>query len=1014
MATAEAETSRDERIPMGEAVYDGFISYSHAADGLLAPRLQSGVQRFAKPWWKRRALRIFRDESSLSANPHLWSSITRALDQSRWFILLLSPDAAQSDWVNQEIDYWLEHKDPNRIIPVLSDGTFTWEDGNVGGDAVPPALLGTFTDEPRWVDLRFARSEEQLDLKNPGFSAAVADIASAIRGVPKDELESEEVRQHRRTVRTAWGAAVALLALALLASTAAVYAVAQGAEADRQANAAKSQALAATAIAERDSDPQLALLLTLAAAQLVDDPAGLTTALQESIGADRITRIVPNPWDFGLGSLSPDGTRIAAAESAGQGVTMIEAATGETLWETELTDDESVGVFWNSGLYFSIDGSTLLVLLSPGQTAVTPPPFTPVSAAAGLYTLEVESGRILDFLPLACVQRVTPPGGHFLRPGEMLAAEMLIEAEGGCHRNPNDLVSVGVLDPTDGSFTAVTSYAYGHLFAKGVPTISADASLLASGIDREAPTSVFDVGTGERVFSHESAGFLSNASSISTISRDGSMVLVGTEPLYLHDVASGDRLQTYQTNPSRAWFSEDESIVFATNIAGFVSAFDAATGAPLLELLGHGNAPRDVSFSRDANVLLTDSFDDPLRLWDGTTGPRGTYANIPNPVGSSADGANSIGGGLLLSHTFDETGSLDPRYAVVDLATGMVVLEGMALASVISPDGSFIVETPVTTIDRTLETGEHAILQIDGVRVIDVPSGEIITILDDCRWYVTASQPITVDPSCEDPLLALLLAISADGSVAAAGGLGNSVAAWDLSSGDRLVYRFASGQPGVTEMNWVVPIAVSADGRYLAGEFFLPAAFDAESVDRIDDVDQIEVIDLTTGQTVGSTLVGAETWALVFAPDGTRLYTVDLFTDVFAFSVPSLDHVATGHRGQGGESTDLAISPDGSLLASSSIDTFVRLWDPLDLSIAGEIEVPGATAGVSTVDFIDDTWLVVTGPRTDILVHAVDPAELIRAAVQAVDRGFTPIECESFEIDPCPTSVEEARLLYGS
>ena len=81
MATAEAETSQDERWESGGVVYDGFISYSHAADDLLAPRLQAGLQRFAKPWGKRRALRIFRDESSLSANPHLWSSITDALDQ---------------------------------------------------------------------------------------------------------------------------------------------------------------------------------------------------------------------------------------------------------------------------------------------------------------------------------------------------------------------------------------------------------------------------------------------------------------------------------------------------------------------------------------------------------------------------------------------------------------------------------------------------------------------------------------------------------------------------------------------------------------------------------------------------------------------------------------------------------------------------------------------------------------------------------------------------------------------
>jgi len=113
--------------------YDGFISYSHAADDLLAPRSQSALQRFAKPWWKRRAVRVFRDEASLSANPHLWESITEALDTSGWFILLLSPDAAQSQWVNQEVAYWVEHKDPSRILPVVTGGEFGWDEGGRDG-----------------------------------------------------------------------------------------------------------------------------------------------------------------------------------------------------------------------------------------------------------------------------------------------------------------------------------------------------------------------------------------------------------------------------------------------------------------------------------------------------------------------------------------------------------------------------------------------------------------------------------------------------------------------------------------------------------------------------------------------------------------------------------------------------------------------------------------------------------------------------------------------------------------
>ena len=223
-------------------MYDGFISYSHAADDLLAPRLQAGLQRFAKPWWKRRALHIFRDEASLSANPHLWTSITDALDDSNWFVLLLSPDAARSEWVNQEIAYWVNNRDPKKILPVVTDGTFDWQGTDVTGDAVPDALRGVFDEEPRWVDVRWAKDEDQLDLQDPRFADAVADIASTIRGIPKDDLASEEVRQHRRTVRTAWAAGGLVTVLGIAAVGFGISSARNADEADRQAQIAAEQA----------------------------------------------------------------------------------------------------------------------------------------------------------------------------------------------------------------------------------------------------------------------------------------------------------------------------------------------------------------------------------------------------------------------------------------------------------------------------------------------------------------------------------------------------------------------------------------------------------------------------------------------------------------------------------------------------------------------------------------------------------------------------------------------------
>jgi hypothetical protein len=70
------------------APYDAFVSYSHAKDKPIAAALQSSIQTLGKPWYRLRALRVFRDDTSLSATPHLWPMIEQALGQSRYFLLL--------------------------------------------------------------------------------------------------------------------------------------------------------------------------------------------------------------------------------------------------------------------------------------------------------------------------------------------------------------------------------------------------------------------------------------------------------------------------------------------------------------------------------------------------------------------------------------------------------------------------------------------------------------------------------------------------------------------------------------------------------------------------------------------------------------------------------------------------------------------------------------------------------------------------------------------------------------
>ena len=139
-------------------LYDAFVSYSHAKDKPIAAALQSRVQRLGKPWYRRRALRVFRDDTSLSATPSLWPTIEQALGQSRFLILLASPEAAASPWVNKEVAYWLEHKSADTLLVAVTDGELAW-DNSLGDFAwrermpLPPVLTGRFASEPKWVDL---------------------------------------------------------------------------------------------------------------------------------------------------------------------------------------------------------------------------------------------------------------------------------------------------------------------------------------------------------------------------------------------------------------------------------------------------------------------------------------------------------------------------------------------------------------------------------------------------------------------------------------------------------------------------------------------------------------------------------------------------------------------------------------------------------------------------------------------------------------------------------------------
>jgi hypothetical protein len=180
------------------ATNDAFVSYSHAKDKPIAAALQSAIQKLGKPWYRRRALRIFRDDTSLSATPHLWPTIEQALGESRYFLLLASPEAAASKWVNREVGHWLEHNSVDTLLIGVTAGALAWDEtiGDFGWPAatpLPAVLKGRFPAEPKWVDLSAFR--ENTSPRDAKFAELAADFAAAIRGVSKEDLLSQELHQ---------------------------------------------------------------------------------------------------------------------------------------------------------------------------------------------------------------------------------------------------------------------------------------------------------------------------------------------------------------------------------------------------------------------------------------------------------------------------------------------------------------------------------------------------------------------------------------------------------------------------------------------------------------------------------------------------------------------------------------------------------------------------------------------------------------------------------------------------
>ena len=299
--------------------YDAFLSYSRE-DREFATRLQRALERFSKPWNRVRALKVYRDVSSLSPESGLWKSLEHGLEKSTWFILLASPSAARSRWVDREVAWWLEHRSIDSILVVLTEGQAVWDEqaGDFDWERcnwAPPSLRGRFADEPALIEAAATHDTGDDEL---GVEEATGSLVSAIKGIPKDEAFADAVREHRRTMRLARTGVISLFVLLLLAVTAGTIAVSQRDTARSNAKLAASRQLAAVSTALLRTNLDAALLLGVESVRRDSNSQTRSALLSATLASPHLVRYFGLPATVTAIAGSANGRVIVAGLSDGR------------------------------------------------------------------------------------------------------------------------------------------------------------------------------------------------------------------------------------------------------------------------------------------------------------------------------------------------------------------------------------------------------------------------------------------------------------------------------------------------------------------------------------------------------------------------------------------------------------------------------------------------------------------------------------------------------------------------
>ena len=968
-----------------------FISYSRK-DKAFAEKLNAALEEIGLDPWI--------DWIDIPPTADWRDQIQKGIESADAFLFLLSPDSVISKICSQEIDHAV--KNGKRLIPLVArdvtaqdvhsaltklNWIFFREQDNFES-SLKKLQTGIETDLV-WVESHSRlqvraiewekRKDRSLLLRGKDLREAEEQLANAGEKDPQPtDLQRQYVLESRRsesqtrnTVLAVSGVTVVILAFISVfafnqrnransnaltavtnqhaAETAQVdalhqkeTAIANEAEAIRQAKISRAGELAAQSSQMRNQDFKISLLLGIEAFRSTDTVRSRANLLENINTSSELIRFFGgHTAQVNAVAFSPDDHILAAAGSDGM-ILLWDVATGQQIGEPlrgHTIDIKRVAFSPDGKILASSDDDNILLWdvttyqligepLVGHTSSVSSIAFSPVEnshlLASGSYDGKVifwdtATGRSIG-QPVEANNLYTRPVAVAFSPDGTILASGSFDPE------------IVLWDVT--THTAIGEPLQGHLFDVNSLAFSTNGKILASG-SLDETIILWDVATGQPI-GEPLKGHTGNVLSV-TFSPDGKTL------------ASG---------------SADETIRF----------WDASTGKPTGKVLaGYTGSVLSLDFSSDGNFLASGTLysSDPLQFGDY----KGDAILWKIPLTEDIS---------TVPATFPDIPALEDTSVTTATSIGQPVLDGSPIdAFTVSPDGKTIAVSftngtlELWDVDARQAIGEpfHAFTFVNMLAFS--PDGKLLAIAGENTILLLNSstrQPVGKPLSVLGAGNYFRIAFSPDSSMLAAdNGPQGSLILWDVTT------QQAIGEPILDPTDAFTSFSFTQDGKFLA----IALRKDGSTV--LWDLSKQTFV----SPPIQSSERGSTEYSGAFSPDAKILASNGDDTSIRLWDLTKQQFMGQPLTGHSGSVMHFVFSSSSKLLATSDDNGTLILWDVYSQEQIGRIlfESPAYISGIAFTP--DEKKLFVSDDRGNLTSWDVDPLTWIEKTCQRVGTNFT-------------------------